>query len=201
MSATLTPVQSTHEASSAPGVERRGLVWQRRLRRKLVTLDLVAGLVAATGTVLLRYDGNPALLRGVDYRWLAVVTGLAWVAVVAASGGYDRRVIGLGSEEFRRVGNAAVRILALLVLAGFVFKADVSRTVVIVSVVSMCLLTLLLRWVARRVLHRERRRGRCMHRVVAVGTSAEVRSLITSLGRAPHAGLVVIAACVSDGDD
>src|SRR5258708_7157314 len=114
----------------APTSARPGLAWQRRLRRKLVILDTVAGLAGAVGTVVVRYEGKSVLLGGVDYRLLAVLTGVAWVGLVAASGGYDRRVIGLGTEEFRRVGNVAVRMLALLVLIGFAVKADTSRSVV-----------------------------------------------------------------------
>jgi len=180
---------------------RARLGWQRRLRRKLVVLDLVAGLASAVGTVVVRYDGDAASLLGVDYRLWALASGIVWVVIVAASGGYDRRIIGLGTEEFRRIGNAALRMLALLVLAGFAFKADTSRSVVALAVLSMGLLTLFLRWLSRRVLHRERRHGRCMHHVLAVGTAADVRSLVTSLGRSPYAGLQVVAACLSDTGD
>jgi hypothetical protein len=141
-----------------PASARTGLAWQRRLRRKLVVLDVIAGLAGALGTVVVRYDGERTFLGDVDYRLLALGTGLLWVTVVAASGGYDRRIVGLGTEEFRRIGNAAVRVLALLVLVGFAVKADTSRGVVVGSVASMGLLSVLLRWVSRRVLHRERRR-------------------------------------------
>ena len=180
---------------------RPRLGWQRRLRRKLLVLDLVAGLSSSVGTVLIRYDATAAKLGGIDYRWLAVIVGVAWVGVVAASGGYDRRIIGLGTEEFRRIGNAAVRMLALLVILGFAIKADTSRSVVAFSVVGMGLLTLFLRWVSRRVLHYDRRRGRCMHQVLAVGDASDVRSLVESLARSPHAGLRVVAACLTDHGD
>jgi exopolysaccharide biosynthesis polyprenyl glycosylphosphotransferase len=185
----------------APSRTRPRLGWQRRLRRKLLVMDLVAGLNGALGTVLVRYDGDAAPLMGIDYRLLAVVTGVLWVVLVAAGGGYDRRIIGLGTEEFRRIANAAVRMLALLVIAQFAFKADTSRSVVAAAVVSMGLLTLFMRWVSRRSLHRERRRGRCMHQVLAVGSAADVRSLVESLGRSPYAGLTVVAACLTDHGD
>jgi exopolysaccharide biosynthesis polyprenyl glycosylphosphotransferase len=189
---------STDTLVAAP--VRPGLAWQRRLRRKLVILDAIAGLSGSLSAVFARYDGGAAALLGVDYRLLAGLTGLLWVVVVAVSGGYDRRIIGLGTEEFRRIGNAMVRLLALLVLVGFAFKADSSRTVVAGAVVAMGVLTLSLRSVARWSLHQERRAGRCMHRVVAVGAGADIQSLITSLGRAPYAGLRVVAACLTDAD-
>jgi exopolysaccharide biosynthesis polyprenyl glycosylphosphotransferase len=188
------------EESVQPGQRLRpALAWQRRLRRKLLILDAVAGFSGALGAVAIRYEGQNPTLDGVRYQLLAALVGLAWLGMVALGGGYDRRVIGLGTEEFRRIFNAGVRLLALMVLVGFIAKADVSRSVVVSSVLAMTILTLFLRWVARRVLHSQRRRGLCQHRVVAVGTPADVRSLVVSLGRAPHAGLTVVAACVASG--
>jgi len=172
--------------------------WMRRLRRKLAILDVFAGLVGAIGVVLVRYDGAAAQLSGVDYRALAVAAAAAWPLVLLFSGCYERRVIGLGTEEFRRVGNASVRLLALLVLLGFVTKADVSRSVVLSATVAMASLTIMLRWMARKVLHAQRRRGRCLHRVVVVGTPGDARALLSSLDRSPYAGLSVIAACLTE---
>jgi exopolysaccharide biosynthesis polyprenyl glycosylphosphotransferase len=179
----------------------RGLVWQSRLRRKLIVLDTVAGIAGCLGTVLLRYNGQQALLSNLDYRFLALATAALWLVVVALSGGYQARVLELGSLEFRRIGNAAVRLLALLVLLGFAVKADVSRSVVVGSVASTAILGLLLRWVARTELHRQRRSGRCLHRVLAVGNASDVQSLIAALERTPHAGLRVVAACSVDAAD
>ena len=186
------------EESVRPGQRLRpALAWQRRLRRKLLILDAVAGFSGALGSVAIRYSGQNPTVDGVRYQLLAALVGVAWLLLVALGGGYDRRVIGLGTEEFRRIFNAGVRMLALLVLIGFVAKADVSRSVVVSSAAAMTVLTLFLRWVSRRVLHSQRRRGLCQHRVVAVGTPADVRSLVVSLGRAPHAGLTVVAACLA----
>jgi exopolysaccharide biosynthesis polyprenyl glycosylphosphotransferase len=189
------------DRQTSVGRERPGLAWQRRLRRKLLILDLIAGLSGALAAVVVRYQGSSAAVNGVDYRVLALATGAIWVVLVAATGGYDRRIVGLGTEEFRRIFNAGVRLLAALVLLGFVIKADVSRSVVVTAVVTITLLTLLLRWVSRRVLHAQRRRGRCLHRVILVGTPSDARSLLASLSRSPHAGLAVVGACLTDRAD
>ena len=100
------------EESVQPGQRLRpALAWQRRLRRKLLILDAVAGFSGAVGAVALRYNGQNPSLDGVRYQLLAVLVGAAWLVMVAMGGGYDRRVIGLGTEEFRRVFNAGVRLL------------------------------------------------------------------------------------------
>jgi exopolysaccharide biosynthesis polyprenyl glycosylphosphotransferase len=169
--------------------------WQRLLVRRLLVLDALAGAAAAFGTVLVRYGGAPAGVSGVDYRVLAALSALAWVLMVSLSGGYERRILGLGTEEFRRIANAGVRLLAALVLLGFVVKADLSRAVVVSSVAASVVVSLLFRWVARKVLHAQRRRDRWVHRVVAVGTPGDLRALLASLERSAHAGLTVVAAC------
>jgi len=66
----------------APTPTRPRLGWQRRLRRKLVILDVTAGLAGALGTVLIRYDAEAVKLGGVDYRaWAVIVGALLWSAV------------------------------------------------------------------------------------------------------------------------
>jgi exopolysaccharide biosynthesis polyprenyl glycosylphosphotransferase len=176
-----------------------GLAWRGRLLRKLVILDLVAAVLAGFAAIIARYDGNAIYLSGVDYRWLALAVAPVWVLVLGLSGAYESRILGAGSEEFRRVANASLRLLAVFVLAGFVAKADASRTVVVGTAIGTVTFSALFRWVARKTLHNQRRRGACAHRVVVVGDLASVRGLIVSLQRVPHAGFDVVGACIPGG--
>src|SRR4051812_45473054 len=95
------------------------LAWRRRLLRKLVVLDLLAAVVAGFAAIIARYDGNAISLSGIDYRVLALIVAPIWVVVLGLSGAYESRILGAGSEEFRRVANASLRLLAVFVLAGF----------------------------------------------------------------------------------
>jgi exopolysaccharide biosynthesis polyprenyl glycosylphosphotransferase len=182
----------SQESRTSPAL----LAWQRRLVRKLLVLDMVAAAVAAFGTLTLRYDGRHVALHGVDYRWLALGVPFAWAAVLGLSGAYEQRVLGGGSEEFRRVANASVRLLAAFVVTGFAFKLDTSRTVLVGTVLGSVTLSVLLRWVARKTLHAQRRRGRCGHRTLVVGDVHDVGGLILSLRRVPHAGFHVVGVCI-----
>src|SRR5918997_274815 len=51
----------------------------------------------------------------------------------------------------------------------------------------------------RKVLHRRRRNGACMHEVRAVGTEDAVANLTTHTRRATHNGWTVTAACTPSG--
>ncbi|MFL6240732.1 MAG: sugar transferase [Actinomycetes bacterium] len=188
------------EAQDAPTAPA-SLAWRRRLLRKLVVLDVIAATASAFGTLTLRYDGGHVTLHGVDYRWLALSVPVVWLTVLGLSGAYEQRILGGGSEEFRRVANASVRMLAAYVLVGFALKVDTSRTVLVGSVFGAFCFSMLLRWIARKTLHAQRRRGRCGHRTLVVGDMHDVRGLILSLRRVPHAGFQVVGVCVPGEHD
>jgi exopolysaccharide biosynthesis polyprenyl glycosylphosphotransferase len=190
---------ATQQTAQGADTVRTSLRWRGRLLRKLVVLDVLAATAAAFGTLMLRYSGGRVALDGIDYRWLALTVPIVWVAVLGLSGAYEQRILGGGSEEFRRVANASLRLLAAFVVVGFVLKADTSRAVLMGTVVGTVALSVLLRWIARKTLHAQRRRGHCAHRVLVVGDIHDVRSLVLSLRRVPHAGFQVVAACVPGG--
>lgn len=172
--------------------------WLARHLRILVGLDGVAALFAGLTVVLLRYRGSAAALGGVDYRLLALAFVPVWVVVVALTGGYERQVIGVGTEEFRRVLTAGVRATALLAIVFVAVKADIARSVLGLGLPATTLLSLGGRWCARRHLHARRRRGECTHRVLVVGTAADSARLLNSLSRNEEAGLGVVGVCTDD---
>ncbi len=107
--------------------------------------------------------GAPANLAAtsVPYWLVAVVMVPVLCTVMAVGGGYEPRILGVGSEEFRRVFNAAVRFLALVVVAFYALDVDLARGFVAAFVPLATVLTLLGRYGARRWLHA--RRGRSRH--------------------------------------
>jgi exopolysaccharide biosynthesis polyprenyl glycosylphosphotransferase len=120
----------------------------------------------------------------------------AWLAVIAASGGYNPRVVGVGSEELRRVFNAAVRFLALVAVIFYTTRLEVARGFVAGFVPMAAVLTIVGRYGARRWLHRRRRLGRCLHRVVVIGTIEAATDLTDHLQRSAYAGFSVVGACI-----
>jgi exopolysaccharide biosynthesis polyprenyl glycosylphosphotransferase len=172
--------------------------WLARYVRLLVGLDALAALTAGMTVVVARYRGTPAALGGVDYRLLVMAFAPIWLAVVSLTGGYERQVVGVGTEEFRRVLGAGVRATALLAVVLVAVKADVARSVLGVGLPATTTLSLGGRWCARRHLHARRRRGECTHRVMVVGSAADSARLLNSLARHEEAGLSVIGICTDD---
>lgn len=174
---------------------RRSLTWVARYQRELVAVDAACGLFAGMAALLGRFSGatRPSL-------YVAATAGLPliWVACVAMLGGYDPRLIGLGSEEFRRIINSAISLTAGIAIVSYAFRLDFARGYVLIALPGLCAANTLARYGMRQHLHRQRSRGRCMHRVTAVGHAGAVAELIRQLRRERFHGLEVVNACLAD---
>jgi hypothetical protein len=109
---------------------------------------------------------------------------------------FDRRVVGLGPEEFQRCGRAAVAMLAGVGFASYALHAALPRRLVVVAVPLVALLSLVGRYAMRKVLHRARVVGRASSSVVLVGDADSAVELAVRMRDEAHAGLRVVGACV-----
>jgi exopolysaccharide biosynthesis polyprenyl glycosylphosphotransferase len=171
--------------------------WAGRHRRRLVGAEVV--LAAATAlVVLVAHDGVVPLAGGLF--WASVSLVLAWPVLLAVTGAYEERTFGIGSDEFHRIGRAGLLLLAGMALVSYAAELDLSRGLVVVGVPALALATVVERYAARHLLHRQRLQGRCVKRVVVVGRGGAVLELVDRLARTSHAGLQVVAACVTPDD-
>lgn len=193
-------------ADSPAGVLRRRSLpaqpaWQRRYSLSLVVLDVFTLSIAALLAQVLRFGSVETFLQvggeAVAYPVVAISMVSAWLGVIALGGGYSPAVVGVGSEEFRRVFNAAVRFLALAAVVFYATGLEVARGFVGGFVVVATVLNCVGRYLARRWLHRRRAQGRYLHRVVVVGTIEAASDLASHLLRSAYAGYTVVGACVS----
>jgi exopolysaccharide biosynthesis polyprenyl glycosylphosphotransferase len=136
----------------------------------------------------------------VDEAWAYLLLSLAlpllWVVSVWLAGGYDSRFIGVGSDEFRRILNAGVCLTAVVAIVSFASHADLARGYVVLALPILTTLDLIARFGLRKRLHRSRRQGNCMLKVVVVGHPDVAADLAAELRRESHHGLSVVAACV-----
>src|SRR3954447_3830009 len=176
---------------------RRPDRWVSRHRAGLVTAETL--LAAAAASVVLTAHPGGALPSG-GLFWASLSLVPAWPVLLGMTGAYEARSFGIGSDEFHRVGRAGLLLLAGLGFLSYAAELDLSRALVVVAVPALALVTVVERYLARHALHRQRLRGRCVKRVVVVGRGGAVLEMIDRLGRAAHAGLQVVAACVTPDD-
>jgi exopolysaccharide biosynthesis polyprenyl glycosylphosphotransferase len=131
------------------------------------------------------------------YVFLIIATPLLWCTSMLLAGGYDTKVIGLGSDEFRRVINAAGSVAVVVIITSYVTRLDLSRVYVAIAIPWALMTDLACRYLLRKHLHALRRNGACCQRVVAAGHPAAVADLVTTLRRDGYHGLSVVAACLT----
>ncbi len=172
------------------------LPWERTYVRAVISLDAVAVGAAALLAFFLKFADSGVHPRQRDYAIITALLPLAWIASLAVSRAYETRFLGLGSEEFKRVSNAAIRLTAVVATASYATHASIARGYVLVALPVATVLTMLGRYAARKVLSRLRSSGRCMHRLVVVGHQQAVVDLVRTVRREAYAGVSVVGACL-----
>ena len=183
-------------AASLPEV-RDSSAWVSSYLRAVVAADGICALTAGLIALVARFSDWAHVPR--EYLIFTAVLPVLWWTSLALARGYDERFIGTGSDEFRKVINAGVSLTAAVAIVSFITKSDVARGYVVVALPCATLFDLLARYGLRKSLHRRRRRGACMRRVIAVGHAAGVAHLIGELRREKYHGLAVVGACLTEG--
>jgi len=169
--------------------------WTTGYLRRAALADCVCAFTAGMLAAQIRFGSHGYL--PIDYLAFTVALPILWWASVLLAGGYDDRFIGLGSDEFRRVLNAAVSLTAGVAVFSYVAKLNLNRGYMVIALPSATVLDLAVRYRLRKRLHGLRRRGSCTRRVVAVGHAAAVADLVTTLRRDSYHGLSVVATCLA----
>ena len=186
------PDATARSTDGSLSVDRPGGRWQTAYLRRALILDAGAAVVAAFGAYLVRWGTE----RHPGYLLLASLFPLLWVAVVAANRGYEARYLVVGSEEFRRVGRAALAVTALVTFAAYLLGYELSRRFVLITLPAVAALSLAGRFGLRKWLHHRRSAGDFLHRVVVVGHEGPVVDLLDRLGEQRYHGLHIVGACL-----
>ena len=179
---------SAHSRRDRPHLRRDPL-------RVYATRAIIWDFIAITAAGIVGFTLRWAIPFNVEisdptYVSLVVIVVLAWMAVMVLRGAYDTRVLGVGSEEFKRVVSATATVFGAVAIVVFAFKLDLSRG--FVPFTTGLLLLLVVRWVLRAWLRHERRYGHFLHRTVVIGAEPQKSEIVDMLDRDPVAGFTVV---------
>jgi exopolysaccharide biosynthesis polyprenyl glycosylphosphotransferase len=184
--------------------------WLAVLARRLVLLDVLLVSAAVGGALWVRFgdDATTESVIGFDqfpqswsYLLMSIILGAGWALSLGMSRVYDRKVLGIGVEEYKRLANSSLRFWGVVAIVCFLAQIQLARGFLAVAFPAGTMALLVGRWAARKLLHRARARsGGWSHRVLVVGAPDEVRDLVIQLRRSPYAGLEVVGACVPAGE-
>jgi len=168
-------------------------MWEARYVKLLLSVDFGAAVLATLAAFVLRFRGAP---HADWYLLFSALTPFVWVGLLGLTHAYERRVLFVGGEEYQRVLRAGVRLTLCMALVSYVANADIARGYLLIALVLTTVLSLAGRFGLRKVLHRSRRRGACMHRVLALGHASAVAQMTSQLHRSTYHGFQVVGACL-----
>jgi len=169
--------------------------WLLEFRRKTLLVDLLAAVVVVALANNFRF-GDKLSLR---YFVLSATVLPAWILAVFLAHGYERRFLGVGTEEYRAILRAAVGLLATLALVSYALKIEIARGYVVLVCPGLLFVGLFGRHRLRCWLQGQRERGLNMQRTLVIGRADSAASMIREIARTSANGLQVIGTCVSDG--
>ncbi|MEV0584203.1 sugar transferase [Nonomuraea sp. NPDC050310] len=181
------PVLSRRAGAGGPG-------WIRPYVWLAFLADLGCAGFAAGVAFLVRF--GEVSTYATPYVVLSLALPLVWVCSIALNRAYEPRMLGVGSEEFRRITRCGLVLITGLAVCAYLTKTDVARGYVVIALPLTVLLTLVFRYGLRRALHRRRARGRCLRRVVAAGHPEAVAELVGLFRKERYHGMEVVAVCL-----
>lgn len=202
-SAALGPEREKAESllECATAGEQLGRRWKESYRTRLVLVDslVVFGAVALGqfgrfGLFATAQDADTVTLSRLTLTSLILAT--AWLAALSLIESRDISLVGVGSEEYRRVVSATMWVFGAAAMVSLVLHTQVSRGYLIIALPVGLAGLVLGRHLLRRNLIKRRNRGEFINRVLVLGSVESVEVLCTHLGRSTPAGYSVAAACI-----
>jgi len=196
-------------AERAVPASKRFAAWSRRYLMVVVAADAMVGATAAAVPASI----SDTLSWGHRVGLLCLVGLVVWPTAIAVYRGYRRNRIGIGFDEPGAVMRAGmVVVVAGALPAGLMavptapldptgaLKLYALLKLVATGVPFAVLLSLVVRFLARKVLHHFQSRGRSLRHVLVVGSFAAAQQLSERIRREPDAGMKVIGLCLPSSE-
>jgi exopolysaccharide biosynthesis polyprenyl glycosylphosphotransferase len=182
---------------------------RRRLlaRGRSSTLTVLPGIALLVDTLTI---GASVALAAVARKSLPVFTGpadlsahlavvgplmlFAWLLLLAVMGSYRVRDLGAGTQEYTHVLHASLLTAGLTGIGCYVARFDLSRGFFVLTFFLGLPLLILNRLLLRRALHKARRRGHFLQRVLISGRADHVDEVARVLQRERWLGYEIVGA-------
>ena len=175
-------------ASAGEVAGRRGTVMEPYRLRLIFTDALIVVAVMALGLGISSRASSWAIDPLLAIYGTPIAIGSLWMAMLALRGSYDQRVIGLGTEEIRRVVSATLYTFAAVAGLGYLVRADISRAYAFVSLPLGLIVIIIARFQWRGWLYRQRAKNRYLHEMLVVGSGPACEELTARLQQDAYAG-------------
>lgn len=181
--------------------------WQRVYSRRLLLTDIIVVPVSVFCAQLIRFsllgDEESALLDGrwmsetpVSYTTLSIFVAALWVLALGATESRDHRITGAGFSEYKKVLDATLWTFGMIAIFALLLKVSAARGYLLIALPLGLLLLLISRFLLRRWMNRQRRRGRFQYRAVIVGDLVKSSHVSREIAREPNAGYRIVGSVI-----
>jgi exopolysaccharide biosynthesis polyprenyl glycosylphosphotransferase len=182
----------------------RAIPWAKSYSRRLFVTDLLVLVWVVFGVQIAWFGfssadlavGEPSSQLAVSYSVISVVILVAWLVTLNVFGTRGHRVVGTGSQEYRLIADATLRLFGLVAIVAFLFQVDLARGYILIAFPVGLAVLLFTRWMWRQWLASQRARGEYTAKVLLVGSAASAAHIARELNSRPEVGYKVIGACV-----
>lgn len=171
--------------------------WRDTYLKRLSWIDMFVVAWATSGAYFVRFQLDDEKSVPGDTQTYAVLTialVLAWWTFLAAWGSRDPRILGAGTEEYKRVFAASLWLFGIVAIASYVLQFPTARGYFGLALPAGVIGLLVARWVVRQILCAERAKGASNARVLVLGGPKATDHLIRSFLSHPQAGYQPVAA-------
>ena len=181
-----------------------GRDWRAKYALRLAISDLLALIWVVFGVQIAWFGFDTANLSiggdiqslAISYTVVSILIIVSWMLLLSIYGTRGYRVLGTGPDEYKLIANASFRLFGLLAIAAFLLQIDVARGYILIAFPLGAVVLVFSRWIWRQWLRGHRQNGEYSSRVLLLGSQESVVHLARELAREPHAGYLVVGACV-----
>jgi exopolysaccharide biosynthesis polyprenyl glycosylphosphotransferase len=191
-------------ASQLRGKSRRqgaGTLWTNTYRRVLTAADAIVIVLVTLLAHVARFGFDSAQLQvgwfDVGYAQVSVTMAALWMLSLSAYRSRDARIVGIGTDEYRRVISATVTLLGVLAMACMVFQISIARSYFAIAFPLGVAGLITSRWVLRQWLIRQRANGHYLSRVIVHGRSKDVRYVVNQIEKKSGAAYHVVGVSLT----
>lgn len=196
-------VDRIRDAASSVSVDSQR--WREVLAKRLLLTDFLVLCWVIFGVQIAWFglDSDDVALRdrfgdvGISYTIVSVLILVAWMAVLAIYGTRGFRSIGTGTQEYRLIADASVRLFGIVAIVAYLLKIDLARGYILIAFPLGLVVLIFARWMWRQWLGVQRAHGRYSSRVILVGSVDSVADIARELRQQYEAGYFVTGVCVT----
>lgn len=173
--------------------------WQRRYSVNVLVTDVAVVCGSVVLAQYLRFGEPPnwSGIAGDQVTVFSVLFAVLWLFALAMYRTRSPRVVGAGSDEYRRVASASFWTFGFIAIVALLVKLDVARGYLAVALPVGTVALVLSRWLWRRHVAKQRAEGGYQTAVLAIGDVDSVAQLAQELTRDPRNGYQVVAVGIT----